>query len=90
MFKTYAMLSCAAALLLGGCGGAPMEESSPENLHSTEQSLIWACDGSREFERIWTRNGVEVGRELCFCNGRILVHGTLMGAYSQSLMSYCN
>ncbi|MCP3103381.1 hypothetical protein LZ198_31310 [Myxococcus sp. K15C18031901] len=90
MNKTFAVLSCVVTMALMGCGGAPEQEAAPEDVQSAEQSIIWACDGTREFDRIWSRNGVEVGRESCYCDGSTYAAGTLSGSYTQNLIRYCN
>ncbi|WP_141332907.1 hypothetical protein [Myxococcus sp. AB025B] len=91
MFKYSAKLACVVALVLSGCGGAPEQQppSETETLESSEQGLIWACDGRRSFNRYWTVNGVEVGREYCDCDGTLTEFGTLSGRYSQTLNFYC-
>jgi hypothetical protein len=91
MFKMRAALACVAALSLSACGGGvEMEEAVPETaVESVEQPLIYACDGSREFIRRWYTNGVETGREECYCDGSLYEFGTIGGRYTQQIIRYC-
>ncbi|MGZ3460327.1 MAG: hypothetical protein ACXU86_17710 [Archangium sp.] len=85
-----AALVCLAALSLVGCGG-PVEESAREaTIDSVKQPLIYACDGSFSFTRYWYQNGVEVGREECYCDGTLAQVGELTGTYKQVVGAYCN
>ena len=92
MIKLRASLACVVALVLSGCGGGmEMEESAPETtIETTEQSLLYACDGRRAFNRYWFQNGVEVGREYCDCDGTLTKFGTTQGRYTQEVISYCS
>lgn len=73
------------AVLVSSCA----LEGAPETTASTEQGLIWACDGTNDWTRYWRVNGVEVGREDCDCSGFITSHGTITGVYSQVLEHIC-
>jgi len=90
MSKLSAVLCGVAVSVLAACGGAGPQEAGAEEVQSTEQAIIWACDGTRDFDRIWKQNGVEVGRESCYCDGTLLTYGTLRGSYTQNLIRYCN
>ncbi|MBZ4419308.1 hypothetical protein [Myxococcus sp. RHSTA-1-4] len=85
-----AVMMCLVAVVMGGCGGADTEDVSPQELGSAEQSIIWACDGSSQWNRYWYKNGVEVGREYCDCPGILTKFGTTSGSYTQELLFYCS
>ncbi|MCP3166399.1 hypothetical protein [Myxococcus qinghaiensis] len=91
MFKQSVKLVCAVALVLGGCGGAPEQLAVEETevIESTEQALIWACDGTRAFNRYWYVNNVEVGREYCDCPSSLNQFGEQRGRYTQEHIAYC-
>ncbi|MFY2558068.1 hypothetical protein ACN469_10590 [Corallococcus terminator] len=91
MFKQPVKLACVVALVLSGCGGAPEAQSveEAEVIESTEQALIWACDGTRAFNRYWYVNNVEVGREYCDCPDILNKFGEQRGRYTQQHIAYC-
>ena len=89
MFKPCAKLACVVAVVLSGCGGSPVEETTPDPLTSEEQAIIWACGTNRSFNRYWWDGDVEVGREYCECDGTLQQFGTTGGRYTQQLIAYC-
>lgn len=93
MFKQPAKLACVVALVLSGCGGgAQGDMAGPEEaLTSSEQNLLYACDGRRSFHRYWYENNVEIGWEYCECDGTLHQTGVVnQGRYTQQIISYCN
>ncbi|NBD08984.1 hypothetical protein [Corallococcus silvisoli] len=67
------MFASIAALFVSACGGAPSDESSTaRELGTQEQGIIYTCDGSMSWTRYWYSDigkTVEVGREICNCDG---------------------
>ncbi|HZI13927.1 MAG TPA: hypothetical protein VE153_26400 [Myxococcus sp.] len=89
MFTKPAAMMCLVTLVLSGCGGVETEEVSTEELQSVEQGIIWACDGTSQWNRYWYKNGVETGREYCDCPGILTRYGSPSGSYQQQFLFYC-
>ncbi|WP_375764784.1 hypothetical protein NR798_24005 [Archangium gephyra] len=89
MFAKPAVIVCFVTLFLGACGGGAMEETSPESIDSVEQPMFLDCSGRMSFIRDWFQNGVNVGSEVCQCDGTITKYGTTKGTYTQEVIDYC-
>jgi len=86
MFVKRIVATGIATLFISACGGAVEEEQAPQELASTEQAIIWACNGGSSWTRYWYSDSSrtnEVGREDCYCDGSLYAYGTTRGYYSQ-------
>jgi hypothetical protein len=84
---TKKLVGVCVALFMSACGVDVIDK--PEATSSTEQAILFACDGSTIWTRYWYQSGVEVGREDCDCNGIVTPHGVLSGQYTQVVGPSC-
>ena len=78
-----------AGLFLVVVTSACFNDVPSEETATTEQSILWACDGTNTWIRRWYHNGVEQGREDCYCDGTVIQYGQIGGTYQQQWLSSC-
>jgi hypothetical protein len=77
---------CVATVLIGCVVDAT---EPPVVTGSTVQGLEWACDGVNEWDRRYMLNGVEIGRDECYCDRTIITVGQRGGTRVQVLGQSC-
>ena len=76
------LFGACVAMLIGACGVVDSSEPAAA-VSTTEQGILFQCDGSATWTRYWYTNNVEVGRDDCDCTGIVTPHGTHGSTYTQ-------